>query len=300
MDGGGKTVNAVVAELDDLSLVLELGDGAHRTEDLFLHDLHVVTDIGEDGGLNEVSLVTVTLTADLDGGTILLTRLDVAHDTIELELRNLRSLEGVGSKWVANLVLLSALLESLEELVIDALLDKDTSSGAAALAVVVVDTEVDPADGLLDIGIVENDVGALATQFEGDRLEVGSGSSLHDGAANESRSGESNLVNVHVGRDGSTGNLAETGEKVEDTRRETGLLDQVGENKSRERGLLSSLHDNGVASSQSRSDLPSKHEEGEVPGDDLTNNTKLAHSVSIVISEFPSTWWHLQAPGECS
>lgn len=50
----------------------------------------------------------------------------VPHNSVELELRNLRTLEGVGSEGVTNNVLLSALLEALDELVVDTLLNVDS------------------------------------------------------------------------------------------------------------------------------------------------------------------------------
>lgn len=133
-----------MGEVDDLSLGGELGDGADGAEDLLLHDLHVGADISEDGGLDEVALVAVALTTSDNGGTLRLAGLDVAHDTVVLELRDLRTLEGLLVEWVTDLVLLSSLLEGSEELVVDAVLDVDTGTGAAALSVVVVDTEVDP------------------------------------------------------------------------------------------------------------------------------------------------------------
>lgn len=77
VDGGGKTVCGVVANADGVLLGLELGDGADGTEDLFLHDGHVVLDVGEDGGLDEVTLITLALTTSDDGGTLVLTGLDV-------------------------------------------------------------------------------------------------------------------------------------------------------------------------------------------------------------------------------
>ena len=78
-----------------------------------------------------------------------------------------------------------------------------------------------------------------------------------------------------MGGESSTGGLTETGDKVENTGGETSLLDELSEDEGRERGLLSSLHDDGVTGSQSRSDLPGKHEKGEVPGDNLTADTDL-------------------------
>jgi hypothetical protein len=77
VDGGGETVRGRVAELDGVLLGLELGDRADGTEDLLLHDLHIFGDVGEDGGLDEVALVTLALAASLDGGTGVLACLDV-------------------------------------------------------------------------------------------------------------------------------------------------------------------------------------------------------------------------------
>lgn len=274
VDSGGKTVVGVVAKLDNLLLGGELGDSANGAENLLTHDLHVGLDVGEDGGLDEVALVAVALATDLDSSTLLLTGLDVAHDAVILKLADLGTLEGLVVEGVADLVLGSALLEGLNELVVDTLLNVDTRTGAAGLAVVEVDTEVDPVNGLLDIGIVEDNVGGLATKLEGNLLQVGLGSSLHDLAANNGRTSEGNLVDVHVGRDGGTSNPAEAGDDVENARGETSLLNELSKDESRERGLLGGLHDDGVTGGESGADLPGKHEEREVPGDDLTADTE--------------------------
>lgn len=77
VDGGGETVCGVVADADGFFLGLELCDGADGTEDFFLHNGHVVLDVGEDGGLDEVALVALALTTGDDGGTLVLTGLDV-------------------------------------------------------------------------------------------------------------------------------------------------------------------------------------------------------------------------------
>ena len=83
MHGSGETVCGAVADLDDLLLGLELADGADWAEDLFLHDLHVLGDVREDGGLDEVTLVAVALAANLDLGACTLdrksTRLNSSH-----------------------------------------------------------------------------------------------------------------------------------------------------------------------------------------------------------------------------
>lgn len=77
VDGGGKTVGGAVADPDGLVLVLEFGDRADRAEDLFLHDLHVFADVGEDGRFDEVTLVAVAFAANLDLGASLLALFNV-------------------------------------------------------------------------------------------------------------------------------------------------------------------------------------------------------------------------------
>ena len=79
-----KTVGGAVADLDGIFLGLELGDGADGAKDLFLHDLHVLGDVAENGGLDEVALLALALAANLDGSTGLLAVLDVANYGVSL------------------------------------------------------------------------------------------------------------------------------------------------------------------------------------------------------------------------
>lgn len=78
VDSSCKTVGSAVADTDCIFLGLELGDRADGSEDLLLHDLHLLVDVGEDRRLNEVTLITLTLATDLDLGSLLLTILDVS------------------------------------------------------------------------------------------------------------------------------------------------------------------------------------------------------------------------------
>lgn len=268
-----RTVAGAVANLNRLSLILELGDGNDGTEDLLLGNLHLGSHVGEDGGLDEETLSAVALTTESNGSTLLLAVLNVLHDTVILELRDLGTLEGILGEGVTDLVLGGTLLEARNELVIDTLLDQQARTGTAALAVVVEDTKVGPRDGVVNVGIVKDNVGGLATELEGDLLQVGLGSSLEDRAANQGRTGEGDLVNVHVGGDGSTSGATETGDNVDDTGREAGLDDELGGVQTGKRSLLGGLDDNGVTGSDGRANLPGPHEDGEVPGDDLTADT---------------------------
>lgn len=70
--------------------------------------------------LNEVPLVTVPLATSNDGGTLILTALDVAHNSVPLRLRNDRSLIDSSVEGVTDDQLLRGLDEALDELVVDA------------------------------------------------------------------------------------------------------------------------------------------------------------------------------------
>lgn len=279
--GRGKTVRGVVGSLNNVVDILELGDRADRAEDLLLHDLHLGSHVREDGRLDEVALVAVALTTSLNRGTLVLTGLDVSHDTIILQLADLRTLEGIVGKWVADCVLLCALLECLDELVVDALLYENTRPSAAALAVVEVNTEVDPMNGFLDIGVIKNDVGRLASELERHLLQVGRGGGLHDLAAYGGGAGEGDLVDIHVRSKSCACGLAEARDQVEDSWGETSLLDELCGHQGGEGSLLSGLHHYSVTCRQRGADLPGPHEQGEVPGNNLATNTNLKAEESV-------------------
>jgi len=190
-------------------------------------------------------------------------------------LGDLRALESVFCKGVTDDVLGGTLLESLDELVVDAFLNVDTATGTAALSVVEEDTEVDPRNGIVDVCIVKDNVWRLATKLKGDLLQVGASSGLHDLATDNGGASEGNLVNVHVSGNGGTSSLAKSRNDINDTWWEASLLDELGSVETRQWGLLSGLENDSVTASNGGTDLPGPHEEGKVPWNDLTANTNL-------------------------
>ena len=78
VDGCGETVGCRVSETNGVFFGLEFGDGADGAENLFLHDLHVLADTGEDGGLDEVALLAMAFTADFDLRSLLAADINVA------------------------------------------------------------------------------------------------------------------------------------------------------------------------------------------------------------------------------
>jgi hypothetical protein len=104
--------------------------------------------------------------------SLLLTALDVTHDSVVLHLRDLRSLVRVRGERVSDLELLSLCFEASHKLVVDGSLNVDTRTGAACLTVVeagsqrmstlLITHSQDSLGGILDsglkVGVLEDDV----------------------------------------------------------------------------------------------------------------------------------------------
>lgn len=111
-ESSGEAVRGVVGLGDGFLIGGELSDGNDGAEDFFLHDLHVLrglfvlvrllcnwgltlgTYVGEDGGMEEVSLVAVLATSVEKLSTGLAALLDVGEDALVLCLGDLGTLDG--------------------------------------------------------------------------------------------------------------------------------------------------------------------------------------------------------------
>ena len=79
VNGGREAVGGGIADLDGILFCLEFRNGAHGPENFFLDNFHVVTDVGEDGGFDEVANVAVTFTADFDLGSCFFAGVNVSR-----------------------------------------------------------------------------------------------------------------------------------------------------------------------------------------------------------------------------
>lgn len=159
VDASRKAVVGVVGQSQSFLLSLELGNGDDRSEDLFAHNAHVRTDVGEDGGLDEVSFRALDgVTTEGESGAFLLANVDVVEDSVVLDLGSLGTLLSAGGEVTADFERLQAGCELLHEGVVDLFLDVDTSAGVASLSLVHIKTEDGPLDGLLEVGVSEDDV----------------------------------------------------------------------------------------------------------------------------------------------
>ena len=123
-----------------------------------------------------------------------------------------------------------------------------------------------PFDGLVDRGVVEDDVRCLAAELERQLLARSCHPAL-DRLADLGRAGERDLVDVRV--DERRTRATVTGDDVDDARRQLCLPKHVAEEERRQRRRLGRLQHDRVAGSKRGRDLPGEHQEREVPRDDL-------------------------------
>lgn len=286
--GSAETVSGIVGTGDSLLLGDKAGDDNEGTEDLLAVDAHVILNTGEDGRGNEESTAVADvlegLAASDEGSALGLAGLNVRKNTVVLCLSDLRTLEGVVGEGVTDLASGGCnFLEERDELIVHRVVNQDTGGRSADLALVIHDTDVGPLSSLLKVGILKHNQWGLASGLEGNVLK-GASSHLHNLTTSGSGASESNLVNIGVLHQRSTSHTTVTVNDVNDTGRETSLLDQTSQVKNAKRGLLGSLHNNSVTTCEGRAQLPGSHSQREVPGDDLANHTNgLAQSVGELL-----------------
>lgn len=276
-DCGAKAVCSVVSTGDGLVLGSEAGDSNEGSEYLLAVDAHRVLNIGEDSGLDEeataITNVLVRHAAGNERRALGLTGLNVFKHAFVLGLSDLRALEGVVGEGVTDLAGgKDDLLEELNELFIYRVVYKDSGCRSADLTLVVHDTNVCPLGSLLEVGIFEDNQWRLAASLEGDVLQGACGH-LHDLASGRSGTSEGDLVNAGVADQRTTSNTAMAVHNVNNTRGEPSLLDKSGQVQNAKRGLLGGLEDDSVTARKRRAQLPCCHRQGEVPRNNLANDT---------------------------
>lgn len=291
-DTGAEAEVCVICNLDGFLEGLERSHREHRAEDFFTEDAHVVGAL-EHGWLDVVAVLEafdlVHVAADEGLRALLRADFQVLGNLFHLFLGGLRAHHGLGVERVADLDLLDALDSQLEELVRDVFVDERTRWAGTHLALV--ERKHNEAfDTLLEVGVIlvhdvrEEDGRGLAAQLEGDGDDLVS-CGLVDDLAHWGGAGERNLGNAIGAGQGRSGLLTNAVDNVEHALGEK-VTDDIDEQKNGRRGLLGWLHDDGIAGGQGRRDLPSGHEQREVPRNDLPHDAKrlvevISHGVLV-------------------
>src|SRR5262249_16436534 len=136
------------------------------------------------------------------------------------------------------------------EFVVYLFLDEGARAGAAALALIEEQSEVRTLDGLIHVGIGENNVGTLAAKFQTDALEVGFRRVLHDEVADFGRTGKRDLVDVVVARDRRPRGGTVARKQIYHTFGKSSFENQFAHTQGREWSLLGGFHHDGTASGE--------------------------------------------------
>ena len=148
---------------------------------------------------------------------------------------------------------------------------KQPRAGAADVALVEEDPVDDPLDGLVDRGVLEDDVRRLAAELER-QPDLAPGERGLDVAADGGRAGERDLVDPVGAHERGARSTPSPGRIATTPGGQLGLLDDLGEQQRRQRRRLGGLEDRGVAAGERRRELPGRHQQREVPRHDLPDD----------------------------
>ena len=164
----------------------------------------------------------------------------------------------------------------------------------------------DAFDGLIDGCVLKDNVGRFAAEFQ--CVFFGrAGKALLNHAAHVGGAGKRNLVDARMFNEGCA-SLASAGHDIDDSGWQVSVADQLGQFQRGQRRRLGRFQHHRVAASQRRRDLPCRHQQREVPRDDLPGHAQwfgapagecIVQFVrpSGVIEEMGRRQWNIDVPG---
>ena len=240
------------------------------TEDLFATYPSVYRCVDDDGGFDDP---TITHSTGHHSTAILIECLKVTAHLGEMLLACERSEVGIRILRITDPHLLGLLGKQAHELVVNRFLNVQTTSRKTDLTRVAEDGLRCPVDSISHVGVVEHDVGALASQLQADRSQVRR-CSTGNHFPRRTIPGEGDPVDTLVMRQYlSNGIRAVAVNNVEHARRDPRLCSQPGPHGRGNWGVFGRLQNNGVSPGERRSDLPGAQHQGEVPGRNCHHNT---------------------------
>ena len=167
------------------------------------------------------------------------------------------------------------LLEAGQELVVRRPLDQDPRPRAAVLAGVVEDGVRRRGGRRGDVGVGEDDVGALAAELEGHRLDL-VGAAGHDPLADLGRAGEDDLADQLVGHEPLADHRPLARQHRQHVLGQPGLERQLADPDRGQRRDLGGLEHDGVAGGQRGREAPAGDRHREVPRHDHAHHARAA------------------------
>jgi hypothetical protein len=141
----------------------------------------------------------------------------------------------------------------------------------AALAMVEEDAGGCALDGGIDIGIVQDDVGRLAAQFQAHPAQIVRGG-LDDQLADFGRAGEGDLVDIRMRGQCRARGFAKAGHDIDYAVGKPGFQQQLAQLQAGQRRFFRYLEHHGAAGGERGAQLPGRHQQREIPGNDLAHH----------------------------
>ncbi|MCY1408111.1 hypothetical protein D9M71_234280 [compost metagenome] len=224
-DTGAEAELAIVGDAQGIGFVLEGDDAKDGAEDFFPGQGHVVVHAGVDGRF-DVPAVAQVLTAGhlaADGGlqAFALGYLEVALDLLELRPGGDGAGGGVELRTDAQDGNLCQQL--VDEAVVDVLLHQQAGAGTAPLAAVPGKGAGGAPGSGVEVGVVEDDIGRLAAQLQGQRQDAFGGDAAQFLAGGDAAS-EGNLAHQRIARHRRADDAALADDHVEHAGRQAGFF----------------------------------------------------------------------------
>ena len=124
-----------------------------------------------------------------------------------------------------------------------------------------------PDDGLVQVGVVEDDEGSVATKFHRGAQYV-LGSLAQQICTHPGRPGEGQFAQSRILQDGVSDSVIQTSDDIENTGWQTSFEERLGKQQGGQRGSRGRANHHSAPSSQSRGDLAGSHRQREVPWGD--------------------------------
>ena len=134
----------------------------------------------------------------------------------------------------------------VDEILVNRLLYQDAAAGRANFALIDEYAEESAVDGGFEIGVGEKDIGRFAAEFERHALH-GIRSLFDDDLSYGGATGEGNFIDVRMLDERSAAGFAETGDDVDDPRRQAAVGEMFREFESGQRSLFGGLEHAGAA-----------------------------------------------------
>src|SRR5688500_6430991 len=237
-DPRGQAVGRVVGDGEGVGLVLELGHGQDRAEDLLAGDAPAIVDPVEDRRLDvePPAVLAHALTAGHDPGALLTPELDVTEDLRQLPVVDDGAEPRGGIERLAWSDRPAEVCDPLDELLADAPMDDEPRARVAGLARVVEDPPPDRGRGRLEVADIRQDeLRTLATELERDGLDVRLADRAQQRLPDLRGAREGDLVDCWMAGEGRAEHGTRARDHVEHAIRETRLGRELRESQGGER-----------------------------------------------------------------